>query len=76
MAKQFKRVLVAMDSDTLCEAVYVDGVYHSCDQTIYAGVLVTIAEGQPFRLFYKECQPLSGDEWPLKESKLIEVVEE
>jgi hypothetical protein len=75
MARKFKRVVVAMDCDTLFEAVYVDGEYHSCDQTIYAGELATIADGKPFLLAHRNVETLIGNEWPLKESELVDVVE-
>lgn len=72
----FRRIVVAMDRDTLFEAVYVDGEYHSCDQTIYAGVIATIADGNPFILVHRNVEPVGDNEWPKKESELIDVVEE
>lgn len=72
-----KQITVVMDSDTLDEAVYINGAYHSCDPTIYAGVLAGIADGQPVYLEYMEVETRPHDsQWPQTLSELTELKEE
>lgn len=72
-----KQITVVMEQEHLNEAVYIDGAYHSCDTTIYAGVLAEIADGQPVYLEHMTVESRPHDsQWPKTLSELTEVKEE